>query len=43
MDPYCVLEYSDDEQETSTDKYSFDSIDWNQFKIFDRMTNKSFA
>ena len=33
MDPYSVLEYSDDEQDTSTGKCSFDSIDWNQFKI----------
>lgn len=42
-DPYSVLEYSDDEQEIITGRCSFDSIDWNEFNIFDRVPNKSFA
>ena len=43
MDPYSVLGYSDNEQEASTGKYSFDSINWNQFKTFDRVPKKSFS
>ena len=43
MDPYSVPEYSDDEQETSIGKFSFDSVDLNQFKVFERVPYKRFV